>query len=209
METRPAQLLHGRHPLIDRLCTESLSASWADIPLPGGRVLTEQPIAMDPPLTPTPGLAGPQSQRASAASTSSPRRCPQQNDYPLSSDSKTENHPMGSRAPGNAPTTTSGTRLKTPTPDGGGGPGKSSKAARRRRNRNRKRSDRRQSFIMLGPEDSHNQSGGLTGTGGAREATEGGRPTPDKSPFFKLGRSPSNTSLDSDALLDHRYATVC
>lgn len=116
---------------------------------------------------------------------------------------------MGSRDPGNAPGTSSETRLEAPAHQGSGGPAKPSKAAKRRKNRNRKRRNRQQSFITLGTEDSHEHSEGPSGTGGAREAMEGDRPTSkDKPSFFKLGRNLSNTSIESDALLDHRYATV-
>lgn len=165
---------------------------------------------MDPPLTPTRDLGGTQAQRASATSPSSPRRRPQQNDYPLSADNKTENDPMGDRDPGNGRSTTSETRLEPPAHQSSGGPGKPAKTAKRRKNRNRKRRNRQQSFIAPGTEDSHEQSDGASGTGGAGASMEGDRPTSrDKPSFFRLRRNLSDTSIESDALLDHRYATVC
>lgn len=116
---------------------------------------------------------------------------------------------MGSRDPGNAPGTTSETRLESPAHHGSGGPGKPSKAAKRRKNRNRKRRNRQQSFITLGTEDSHEQSEDPSGMGGAQAPMEGERPTSKGKPsFFKLGRNLSNTSIESDALLDHRYTTA-
>lgn len=131
----------------------------------------------------------------SAGSTSSPRR--------LSSDNRTGNHPLGRRDPENAPSTTSQSRTEPPAPDGGGS-GKQSRA-KRRKNRNRKRQNRQQSFLTPGMEDSHDRSEGKAETGGVRESMEDDRPrSRDKPPFFKLGRNLSNTSLESDALLDHR-----
>lgn len=157
---------------------------------------------MDP-HTPTPGFGGSQAQQASAGSTSSPKRRPQQNEYPLSTDNKTGNHPLGPRDPGNAPSTTTQSRTEPPAPDGGGS-GRQSKA-KRRKNRNRKRRNRQQSFITPVTEDSHDQSEGQAEPGGVRGSMEDDRPrSRDKPPFFKLGRNLSNTSLESDALLDHR-----
>lgn len=159
---------------------------------------------------PTQGLGNPEAQRASASSTSSPRKRPQQSDYPLLADNKTGNRPMnGDQGPGAAPVPpTSETRLEAPAPGDSGGPGRASKATKRRKNRHRKRRNRHQSFITPGPEDSHDRSEGPSGTGGARESMGGNRPTSKDNPsFFNLGRNLSNTSLESDALLDHRYAT--
>lgn len=158
---------------------------------------------MDPTLTPTPGLGGPQAQQASAVSASSPRRCPQQSNYPLSTDNKTGNHPMSHRDSGNAPAITSQSRTEPPAPVGGDS-GKPSKAAKRRRNRNRKRQNRQQSFAV-DTEDTHERSEGQTGTGGVRESMEGDRPrSKDRPSFFTLRRNLSNTSLESGTLLDHR-----
>ena len=83
-----------------------------------------------------------------------------------------------------------------------------SKTSKRKKNRNRKRRNRRQSFLAA--EDSH--------TGGAAAGS-----VPDPEPldimsadqpksqqsarsFYKLGADLSSTSLESEALLDHRYA---
>lgn len=163
---------------------------------------------MDPPLTPTPGLGDSGALRSSPSSASGTRKCPQQNDYPLSTDSKTGNRPMGGRDLEHAPSTTSEARLEPPAPDNQGA-GKTSKTSKRKKNRNRKRRNRHQSFLTPGPEESHDRAGTATGTGGARESMEGDRPTPkDQSSYFKLGRSLSNTSLESDALLDHRYVVT-
>lgn len=161
---------------------------------------------MDPPLTPTPGLGGLQAQQASAnpTSSSSPRRRPQQSDYPLSTDNRMGAHPMAGPNPGHAPATASHSHTEPSAPDGGGS-AKPSKAAKRRKNRNRKRRNRQESFITLGAEDSHEHPEGQTVTGGAREAMESDRPgLKDQPPFFKLSRNLSNTSLESDSLLDHR-----
>lgn len=114
----------------------------------------------------------------------------------------------GDQGPGAAPALTSETRLEAPAPDDGGGPGRASKAGKRRKNRHRKRRNRHQSFITPGPEGSHDRSEGPSGTGGARESMGADRPTSKDNPsFFNLGRDLSSTSLESDALLDHRYAT--
>jgi magnesium transporter len=95
------------------------------------------------------------------------------------------------------------TRLESPALDAGG---KSSKASKRKKNRNRKRRNRQESFLTPGREDSHDRSGTPTGTGGAKDSMEGELPTPkDRPSFFKLGSNLSNTSIESDALLDHRY----
>ncbi|KAJ5674945.1 uncharacterized protein N7477_004879 [Penicillium maclennaniae] len=159
---------------------------------------------MDPPLTPTPGLGSLGARMSpSTSSPSSPRKRPQLSDYPLSTDSRPGNGPMGGRDPGDAPATTSETRLESPAPDGGG---QSSKASKRKKNRNRKRRNRQESFLTPGREDSHDRSGTrTTGTGGAQDSMEGEPPTAkDRSSFFKLGSNLSNTSIESDALLDHR-----
>ncbi|KAJ5218357.1 uncharacterized protein N7498_000456 [Penicillium cinerascens] len=154
---------------------------------------------MDPPLTPTPALGGSLSQGMSPSS-SSPRTRPQRSDYPLSTDSRTGNGPMGGRDHG--PATTSETRLEFPTTDGGG---KSSKASKRKKNRNRKRRNRQESFLTPNREESHDHSGATTGSGGARDSMEGEPPTAkDRPSFFKFGSNLSNTSIESDALLDHR-----
>jgi magnesium transporter len=83
--------------------------------------------------------------------------------------------------------------------------GKPSKSSKRKKNRNRKRRNRHQSFIPPHPEESHDSPGDISGAGGVRDSMEADRPTSRDNPsFFKLGRNLSNTSLESDALLDHR-----
>ncbi|KAJ5178831.1 hypothetical protein N7492_002041 [Penicillium capsulatum] len=155
---------------------------------------------MDLPLTLTPPLGGSRAQRPS--SSSSPRKRPQQHDYPLSTDSKSGNRPMGGRGPGPGPATSSETRLETSALDKDAG--KSSKSSKRKKNRHRKRRNRQQSFLTPAHEESHDRPDS-TAESGARESMEEDRPSSkDNPPFFKLGRNLSNTSIESDALLDHR-----
>lgn len=160
---------------------------------------------MDPPLTPTPNpAAAPRSQRLSSSSPSSPTIGPQHSEYPLSTAKKAGNGPMGGHEQDHGPATPSGTRLKTPAPDNGSA-GKPSKSSKRRKNRNRKRRNRQESFLTPGPEEAHDRSGTVSGTGGARESMEGDRPTSkDNQSYFTLRRTLSSTSIESDALLDHR-----
>lgn len=72
---------------------------------------------------------------------------------------------------------------------------------KRRKNRHRKRRNRRQSF--LAPEESHN---GAAASGADADAMiAGDQPYSRPSlPFYNLGRDLSSTSLESEALLDHR-----
>ncbi|KAJ5084230.1 hypothetical protein NUU61_008809 [Penicillium alfredii] len=164
---------------------------------------------MDPPLTPTPGMGASRPPRSSQSSASNPRKHPQQNDSPPSADNKAGTGLTGSRdqgpslaaAPETAPTNE--TRSAPPAPDSAGKPSKTSK---RKKNRNRKRRARHQSFLTPGPEESHDtpRSPPATG-GGARDSMGGDRPASrENPPFIKFRRSLSNTSLESDALLDHR-----
>lgn len=79
------------------------------------------------------------------------------------------------------------------------------KPAKRKKNRNRKRCNRRQSFIS--PEDTQLGRAAVpvpdAPTVGNLAAD---RPKPEAAqPFYKLGRDLSETSLESEALLDHRY----
>ncbi|KAJ5151055.1 metal ion transporter [Penicillium canariense] len=160
---------------------------------------------MDSPGTLKPGLgeAAPGQQRVSS-SQSSPRKSPQRSNYPLSTENKAGNGPIGGREQEHGPATPSGTRLETPAPDNGPA-GKTSKSSKRRKNRNRKRRNRQQSFLTSSVEEADDRPGTAQGTGGARESMEGDRPTSkDHLPFFPLRRNLSNTSLESDALLDHR-----
>ncbi|GFF51263.1 putative metal ion transporter C17A12.14 [Aspergillus udagawae] len=72
---------------------------------------------------------------------------------------------------------------------------------KRRKNRHRKRRNRRQSF--LAPEESHT----ATAVSGAEAEAmiAGDQPhSPPPLPFYNLGRDLSSTSLESEALLDHR-----
>ncbi|KAF4157927.1 hypothetical protein CNMCM8927_003173 [Aspergillus lentulus] len=72
---------------------------------------------------------------------------------------------------------------------------------KRRKNRHRKRRNRRQSFLT--PEESHNAA---AVSGADAEAMIAGD-QPDSRPafpFYNLGRDLSSTSLESEALLDHR-----
>lgn len=79
------------------------------------------------------------------------------------------------------------------------------KPAKRKKNRNRRRRNRRQSF--LAPEDSQLEAATAPApdaTAVSNLATD--RPKPEAAePFYKLGRALSSTSLESEALLDHRY----
>jgi magnesium transporter len=98
---------------------------------------------------------------------------------------------MGGRTPGTGPgpvseaTPAGETRSEHPADSGAGKPSKSSK---RKKNRNRKRRNRHESFLTP-----------------SRDSMEADRPTQRDTSFFKLRSNLSNTSLESDALLDHRY----
>lgn len=161
---------------------------------------------MNPSLTPAPNLVAvaPRSQRFSSSSPSSPSKGGQRTDYPLPTDKKAGNGPMGGREQDHGPATPSGTRLGTPAPDNGTA-GKPSKSSKRKKNRNRKRRNRQESFLTPAPEEAHDRSGTVSGTGGARESMEDDRPmSEDNQSYFTLRRKLSSTSLESDALLDHR-----
>ncbi|XHG02868.1 hypothetical protein AWENTII_006192 [Aspergillus wentii] len=75
-----------------------------------------------------------------------------------------------------------------------------SKSAKRRKNRNRKRRTRRQSFLAA--EEPH--AGAASVPGPDTETTAPLAANHPTTPFYKLGRRLSNTSLESEALLDHR-----
>lgn len=83
------------------------------------------------------------------------------------------------------------------------------KPAKRKKNRHRKRRNRRHSFIAtedppFGPPPAVPAPDATTVSNLA-----GDRPKPEVAqPFYKLRRDPSSTSLESEALLDHRYAQV-
>ncbi|KAJ5287042.1 hypothetical protein N7478_002728 [Penicillium angulare] len=156
---------------------------------------------MDPPLTPTPGL-GDLRLTQSSSSSPGPRLRPQQTDYPLSTDNKTGKGPMGGAGQDQASATSSGARLQTPAPDNhAAGKSKASK----RKNRRRKPKNRKQSFLPPASETTHERPVSSSAADGLRESMDGDRPTSkDDQSFFKLGNNLSNTSLESDALLDHR-----
>lgn len=155
---------------------------------------------MDPPHTPTPAHGASRSPHSRSSSPGA-RKCSQPNDYPLSADSRSGNDPMGSAGQDQVSATSSGARLQTPAPDSSAGKSKSNK----RKNRRRRPRNRKQSFLASAPESSHERPGTSSAADGARELMEGDRPTSkDGQLFFKLGRNLSNTSLESEALLDHR-----
>lgn len=162
---------------------------------------------MDPPMIPTPGTAASRPPRSSHSS--SPRKRPQRTDYPPSADNNASYGPMsGGRAPGTGAvpvseaTPANKTRFEPPADNAAGKPSKSSK---RKKNRNRKRRNRHQSFISPSQEEPHDSPGENSDAGGVRDhPMEADRPTSRDKSFFKLGRNLSNTSLESDALLDHR-----
>jgi magnesium transporter len=75
---------------------------------------------------------------------------------------------------------------------------------KRKRNRHRKRRNRRQSF--LAPEDSQPDAPPTVPENEALNVMVGNQGRPRGStPLYKLGGNLSNTSLESEALLDHRY----
>lgn len=161
---------------------------------------------MDPSPTPTPNLVATasRSQLLSSSSPSSPGKRGQRSEYPLPTDKKAGNGPMGGQEQDNGPATPSGTRLETPAPDNGPA-NKPSKSSKRRKNRNRKRRNRHESFLTPASEEAHERAGTVSGTGGARETMEDEQPTSkDNQSYFTLRRHRSSTSIESDALLDHR-----
>ena len=140
------------------------------------------------------------------ASSSNPTRHTQ-NDYPLSLDSRSGNGPMGEAAQDTAsamaPTMSSGSRSQTPAPDSGvRNPSRNQK--RKKKNKRRPR-NRQQAVFTPTQENSHEPPSTSSGTGDAKDPMEGDRPlTKDNPPFYKFGNNLSNTSIESDALLDHR-----
>ncbi|KAJ5730304.1 uncharacterized protein N7483_004812 [Penicillium malachiteum] len=151
---------------------------------------------MDPSSTPTPRLGASRPLHSSSSSPGPARR-----EYPLSSDSRSGNGPMGGAGQDQVSATSTGARLQTPAPDEAVGKSKTN----RRKNRRRRPRNRKQSFLPPTAETSHETAGPSTVADGARESMDVDRPTSKDGPsFFKLGRNLSNTSLESDALLDHR-----
>ncbi|KAJ5788162.1 hypothetical protein N7457_003152, partial [Penicillium paradoxum] len=164
-------------------------------------------VIMDPSMTPTSGIAASQPSRSSHSSSSGKHL--QHSDYPPSDDNNANYDPMsGGRSPGTGPVPVSETTPASETrfePPADSAAGKPSKSPKRKKNRNRKRRNRHQSFIPPSREESHDLPGEDSGAGGVRDPMEADRPTSRDTPsFFKLGRNLSNTSLESDALLDHR-----
>ncbi|CAG7952066.1 unnamed protein product [Penicillium salamii] len=155
---------------------------------------------MDPPMTPTAGGAVSRPPRPSHSS--SPKKRPQRKDYPPSADNSASYRPMGDRAPG-GPTSVSEATTETRFDSPADNAGKTPKSSKRKKNRNRKRRNRHQSFIPPDREGSQASPGPNSGAGD--DSMEADRPTSrDTQSFFKLGRNLSNTSLESEALLDHR-----
>lgn len=121
---------------------------------------------------------------------------------PSSNGQSSEQRPSNTRDSAHSGAGNSERRQDTPT-ESTVTAGKSSK---KKKNRHRKRRNRRQSFI--GPEESPS----VVAPASVPEA-EGLAPmatdqTKSRAalPFYKLGRDLSSTSLESEALLDHRYA---
>ncbi|KAJ6172369.1 hypothetical protein N7470_001436 [Penicillium chermesinum] len=141
---------------------------------------------------------------ATPASSSRPAKGTRPNDYPLSSDKKPGNGPMDASAQGPAPPMSSGSRSQIPAPENGAGaPSRNQK----RKKKNKRRPRNRQQAVFTSAENltSHERPATSSGTGDARDVMEGDRPlSKDKPPFYKLGNNLSNTSIESDALLDHR-----
>ncbi|KAJ5485406.1 metal ion transporter [Penicillium diatomitis] len=82
---------------------------------------------------------------------------------------------------------------------------KPSKSAKRRKNRKGKRRNRQQSFLTPKIDETDEGSGPVSTIVGGREMDDSERPTSRDNPsYFTLRRKHSNTSLESDALLDHR-----
>lgn len=168
---------------------------------------------MDRPRTPRSGLAASRSTRSSHSSASTSKKRRQQSDSPHTADDQARARPMGGLVQDSGAGTISDNPARGPCsefPAPASGAGKSSKAAKRKKNRHRKRRNRHQSFFTPAREASHERSGTAAGAGGGtRDPMEADRPpSRDNPPFYTLGRDLSSTSLDSDALLDHRYVDV-
>ncbi len=81
---------------------------------------------------------------------------------------------------------------------------KGSKKPKRKKHRNRKHRNRRPSF--LAPEDSQpNAPPTVSETAPMDTLAENETQARSPPPFYKFGANISNTSLESEALLDHRY----
>jgi magnesium transporter len=160
---------------------------------------------MDPPMIPIPGTASSRPPRSSHSS--SPRKRPQHSDYPPPDNNASYGLMSGGRAPGTDPVPipeTSPANKTRPNPPADNAAGQPSKSTKRKKNRNRKRRNRHQSFILPCREESHDSPAEISDAPGVRDSMEADRPSSRDKSFFKLGRNLSNTSLESDALLDHR-----
>lgn len=160
---------------------------------------------MDPPMIPIPGTTSSRPPRLSHSS--SPRKRPQHSDYPPADNNVSYGLMSGGRAPGTGPVPapeTSPANKTRPNPPADNAAGKPSKSSKRKKNRNRKRRNRHPSFIPPSREESHDSPVEISDAEGVRDSMEAGRPTSRDKSFFQLGRNLSNTSLESDALLDHR-----
>ncbi|KAJ5990811.1 hypothetical protein N7522_011018 [Penicillium canescens] len=153
---------------------------------------------MDPPMTPTPGSAA--SRPSATSHSSSKNRLQRSSDYPPS-DNKASYSPMGGRAPGTGPipvseaTPAGETRSEHPADN----------VLQTQEEPQSQTSQSAPIFFTPSREEAHDSAEEHSGAGGgARDSMEADRPTSRDTSFFKLGRNLSNTSLESDALLDHR-----
>lgn len=165
---------------------------------------------MDPPSSNphTASAQQPPARSSHHASPTSPPERPLLSCTPPSTDNKIGSGPMARRDQRPGPASTSETtpahetRLEAPT--AAGETGKSTKASKRKKNRQRKRRNRRQSFLAPANRESHDRPGTASGAGDGNQM-ESARPTSRENPqYYKLGSNLSTTSLESDALLDHR-----
>lgn len=98
------------------------------------------------------------------------------------------------------PAMSSGSRSQTPAPDGG-----NRSRNQKRKKKNKRPRNRQQAVFASTQETSHDRPATSSGTGDARDSMEGDRPlSKEGPPFYKLGNNLSQTSIESDALLDHR-----
>lgn len=99
-------------------------------------------------------------------------------------------------------TTTQETGAGVTAPEGRPATGK---AARKKRNRNRKRRNRRHSFLTAEESDFVPPAVSTPDAAAVADLVDDLPKTDVAKPLYKLGRNLSNTSLESEALLDHRY----
>lgn len=142
----------------------------------------------------TPNMVGNRKKKSPASATSSGVQSPRQSHPSIDTGFNTN-----SGAASGPTWPESSTRSEASAPEG---QAKGGKPAKRRRNRNRKRRSRRQSF--LAPEEPQFTSTTVPPPDTAAVTNlVGERPKP-----YNLGSNLSNTSLESEALLDHRYVGV-